>query len=183
MRFSENRKVAFVALALCVVISLFGFGGMGLARERGKVLKVYDRGTEPDLDIRHSMDAYLDAAAEKAQEMVSEAELYIGKTQTTQKVADLAALVADSDLDTRYQAWTDLKGAVDGLYNAVQRATDSDQFAQFKIAYRDFNGAKDKIEKDEYHRLAADYNGLIGSFPGGLVATVTGQGALNTFGG
>ena len=188
MRITENRKLAFAVLALCVVISLFGLGGLGLARERSKVLTVYDRGDEPDLSIRHSMDAYLDTAAEKAQEMVSEAELYIGQTQTTLKVADLAAVVADSDIDTRYQAWTDLKGAVDELYNAVRRATDDSQFAQFKIAYRDFNGAADKIEKDRgqedgYTRLAEKYNSLISSFPGGVVAAVTGQGALNTFGG
>ena len=39
------------------------------------------------------------------------------------------------------------------------------------------------IGRDEYHKLAKSYNGLISGFPGGVVATLTGQGNLNTFGG
>ena len=66
MRFSENRKVACVVLALSVLVSIFGLGGMGLARERSKVLEVYDRGTDANQTTRHSVDAYLDSAAENA---------------------------------------------------------------------------------------------------------------------
>ena len=183
MRFSENRKVAFAVLALCVLVSLFGFGGMGLARERGKVLTVFDRGTDTGLSVRHSMDAYLDSSAEEAQLMVSEAELHIGESQLTQSVSSLAAQVADSDLDTRFQAWTDLKGAVDKLSNAMQKGTTEEEYTNFKIAYRDFWANEDLIKHDDYHKLAAEYNRLIGSFPGGVVAGVVGQGALNTFGG
>ncbi len=40
MRFSENRTIAWVVLAACVLVSVFGLGGMGLAKERGKVLKL-----------------------------------------------------------------------------------------------------------------------------------------------
>ena len=95
----------------------------------------------------------------------------------------VAAQVADSDLDTRFAAWTDLKGAVDNLSNALQQGTTDAEYTNFKIAYRDFWANEDLIKRDEYHKLAADYNGLIGSFPGGVVASVVGQGALNTFGG
>ncbi len=183
MRFSENRKVAFVLLAVCVLVSVFGLGGMSLARERGKVMTVYDRGTDPSLSTRHSMDAYLDSSAESAQLMVSEAELHIGASQLTESVSELAARVADSGVDARYEAYTELKSAVDKLYNAMYSAVKADDFKNFKIAYDDFWGYDDLIHHDDYSRLAAGYNGLIGSFPGGLVAGLTGQGTLNTFGG
>ena len=183
MRFSENRRVAFAVLALCVVVSLFVFGGMGLARERGKVLTVYDRGADTSLSTRHSMDAYLDSSAEAAQLMVSEAELHMGQSQLTDSVSQLANQVADSGIDARYTAYTDLKTAADKLYNAMYEAAKGDDFKNFKVAYDDFWGYDDLIRHDEYHQLAAGYNSLISSFPGGVVAGVMGQGALNTFGG
>ena len=183
MRFSENRKIAFAVLAICVLVSVFCLGGMGLARERGKVLTVYDRGADTDLSTRHSMDAYLDSSAEAAQLMVSEAELHLSSSQATESVAALAAQVADSDVNARYKAYTDLKTAVDKLYNAMYEAAKGDDFKNFKIAYDDFWGYDDLLKRDEYHKMAAGYNALISSFPGGVVASVTGQGALDTYGG
>lgn len=185
MRFTENRKLAFAVLALCVLVSLFGFGGMGLARERGKVLTVFDRGADTSLSVRSSMDAYLDSCAEEAQLMASEAELHLGASQKTEKVAQLAAVVADSEMNARYEAYTDLKAAVENLYSdMLTQYTEADKEAKnFLNAYHNFQGKSDKIKHDEYHGLAADYNSLIDSFPGGIVAGVVGQGALNTFGG
>ena len=77
MRFSENRTIAWVVLAACVLVSVFGLGGMGLSRERNKVLTVYDRGADTSLSTRHSVDAYLDSAAENAKLMASEAALHM----------------------------------------------------------------------------------------------------------
>lgn len=183
MRFSENRKIACVVLALSVLVSVFGLGSMGLARERGKVLQVYDRGADTTLSVRSSMDAYLDSAAEEAQLMASEADLHLGAGQAD-AVSQLAEQVAkETSLDARYEAYTSLKTAVDKLYNSMYAAVSGDDFKNFKVAYDDFWGYDDLIKHDEYHQLAASYNDLIGSFPGGVVAGVTGQGALNTFGG
>jgi hypothetical protein len=39
------------------------------------------------------------------------------------------------------------------------------------------------IKYDDYGKLAASYNNLISGVPGSLVAGITGQGTLNTFGG
>ena len=39
------------------------------------------------------------------------------------------------------------------------------------------------IRHDDYSKLAAGYNGLISGIPGSIVAGLTGQSALNTFGG
>ena len=182
MRFSENRKVAVVVLAVCVLVSVFGLGGMGLARERGKVLTVYDRGADTSLSTRHSMDAYLDSAAENARLMVSEARLHMGDSQVIDKVEQLAETLASAEsIDARYEAYVEIKTAVDSLYDAMYRAVQGSDFTNFKVAYDDFWGCDDLIRHDEYHDLAAKYNRVVAGFPGSLVAGITGQGALNPF--
>ena len=113
MRFSENRKVAFAVLAVCVIVSIFGLGGMGLARERNKVLAVYDRGADPSLSTRHSVDAYLDSAAENAALMASEAGLHMQASPLIDNVAQLGQKVAaETDTNARYEAYYKLYDAM-----------------------------------------------------------------------
>ena len=184
MRLTENRTIAWIALALCVLVSVFGFGGMKLASERGKVMAVFENGAAATLSVRHSMDAYLDSAAESAQIMIAETELRMGSSEVTQAAAAQAAQVAGQEnLDTRYQAYTDLKASADKLYNQLYTVAQGDAFNNFKLAYDDFWGYDDLIQRDEYHQLAKRYNRLAGGFPGLLVAKLLGQGALNSFGG
>ena len=184
MRFSENRTMALVVLVVCVLASVFGLGGMGLARERGKVLTVYDRGADTSLSTRHSVDAYLDSAAENAALMASEAGLHMEASQVIDNVAQLGEKVAsEADTNARFEAYNALKTAVDKLYDAMYNAVDRADFTNFKVAYDNFWENVNMIKYDDYSKLAANYNDLIGGFPGGLVARLTGQGALNTFGG
>jgi len=184
MRFSENRKVACVVLALSVLVSIFGLGGMGLARERSKVLTVYDRGTDASLATRHSVDAYLDSAAENAALMASEAGLHMEASSLIDNVAQLGQrLATETDTHARNEAFTALKTAVDQLYDAMYKAARGDDFKNFKVAYDNFWENVNMIKYDDYGKLAASYNDLISGVPGGLVASITGQGALNTFGG
>ena len=184
MRFSENRVIALIVLAVCVLGSVFGLGGMGLARERGKVLTVYDRGADTSLSTRHSVDAYLDSAAENAALMASEAGLHMADSQGIDSVAQLGEKVAsEADTNARYEAFDALKTAVDKLYDAMYKAVSGSEFTNFKVAYDNFWESANMIKYDDYPKLAASYNDLISGFPGGLVAGVTGQGALNTFGG
>lgn len=185
MRFSENRAVALVVLAACVLGSVFGLGGMGLARERNKVLAVYDRGADPSASTRHSVDAYLDSAAANAALMASEAGLQLEASPAIDDVARLGQAVADeADTHARYKAFSDLKTAADKLYDAMYRKTGGGpDFTNFKVAYDDFWENVNMIKYDDYSKLAAGYNDLISGFPGGTVAGLTGQGTLNTFGG
>ena len=55
MRLTENRRLAWVALAVCVVVSVFVLGGAALGRERKNVLRVFNDGTG-NTDTRMSMD-------------------------------------------------------------------------------------------------------------------------------
>lgn len=184
MRFSENRRVAFAVLALSVLVSIFGLGGMGLARERSKVLTVYDRGADASLSTRHSVDAYLDSAAENAALMASEAGLHMEASPLIDNVAQLGQKVAgESDTNARFEAYNALKTAVDQLYDAMYKAARGENLKNFKVAYNNFWEAVKMIKYDDYGKLAASYNDLISGVPGGLVANITGQGTLNTFGG
>jgi len=186
MQFSENRRIAFVVLAVCVLASVFGLGGMGLSRERSKVLTVYDRGADTSISTRHSMDAYLDSAAEQSRLMAAEGQLHLNDSQLklADSVEELAGqLDAATDTNVRYDTYVSLKTAVDKLYNAMYEAAKDGEFTNFKKAYDDFWGYDDMIRHDEYPKLAAGYNDLISGIPGSLVAKIAGQGELSTFGG
>ena len=186
MRFSENQKIAVIVLVACILVSVIGLGGIGLARERGKVLAVFEEGVDKNLDTRHSVDAYLKSARDAARIMASEAQLLKVSDVLVGNVSGPAEQIADASLslDQRYSAYDSLTQAVDALYNAAMDASKAaGSFDNFKPAYDDFWGCDDLIEGDEYHQLARDYNKLAGGFPGGLVALITGQGKLNPFGG
>ena len=147
-------------------------------------MRVYDEGADTSLSVRHSMDAYLDSAAESAKLMAAEAELRLDASPVIEAVAAQADLVAQAtSLDERYAAYESLKTEVDKLYNQMYAAVSGSDFTNFKVAYDDFWGYDKLIKFDEYHQLARGYNKLASGFPAGLVAAVTGQGALNTFGG
>ena len=185
MRLNENRKLACVVLAVCVLLSVFALGGGALGRERRRVMKVFNDGTDASLATRHSMDAYLDAAGESAGIMANEAEARMGESDLGNSALQNASVIGDdaAALDARFKAYTDLKGQVEKLYNNMYSAVSTEDFRNFKLAYDDFWGYDDMLGRDEYHKLAKSYNSLISGFPGGVVATLTGQGTLNTFGG
>ena len=99
-------------------------------------------------------------------------------------MAQLGQKVAtEADTNARFEAYEALKTAVDQLYDDMYKAAKGDDFKNFKVAYDNFWENVNMIKYDEYPKLAAAYNGLISGIPGSLVATVTGQGALATFGG
>ena len=184
MKWHENRPLAWVALALCALVSVFGLGGMSLARARGQALAVFDDGTAAGQEGRHCMDAYLDGAAECAQIMAAEAVRLKGDTAASDAVAAQAAILGSDSagLSARAAAYAALNTEVDRLYNETY-TDDKAAFAPFKLAYDDFWGDDDLIRHDAYPALARSYNARISGFPARMVASVTGNGALETFGG
>lgn len=185
LNFTENRRIAWIVLAVSVLVSVFLLGGGALGRERRSVMKVFNDGTNPSSEIRYSMDAYLDDAAEAASIMANEAELHMGESDLVNQTLSNAALIGEdtADLDARYRAYTDLKSQAEKLYNNMYGAVTGDALKNFKLAYDNFWGCDDMLGRDGYHKLAKNYNSLISGFPGGIVATLTRQGSLNTFGG
>lgn len=182
----ENRRVAWIVLAICVLGSVVGLGGAGLARERSQLVDAFYNGVvKGDQTGRSSMDAYLDRSAECAQLMYSEAQLLLGADNAVAGEMEqvLADFAENADLDERYAAYTRLQSLADQLYNAIYGAELSDaQRVNFKRAYDDFWGSDKYIRMDPYRELAADFNASLRGFPAGLVAKIWGVETMNSFG-
>ena len=183
MNITENRTLAWIVLAVCVVLSVCVLGGGALGRERSRVLSVFNDGADTSLSTRHSMDAYLDEAGSQAGIMASEAEMRLGKSDLTAQVQSNAGLIGkdDANLDERAKAYTELKSQVEKLYNNMYNGVSSAEFKDFKVAYDDFWGQDDLMRHDDYHNLAKSYNRLAAGFPASLIGGITGQGSLNPF--
>lgn len=186
MQFKENRRLAWAVLGVCVVGSIFGLGGYGIAREQTRLVEVFNQGAEAGETTRRSMDAYLDRAADCARIMGSEVQLLLGTDNATaQEMIDLAGAISDgNDLEARYMAYSTLQKDADLLYNAVYGADlDDAQRTAFKRAYDDFWGSDKYIRSDPYRGMASEYNSEIDGFPAELVASLWHVDKLSSFGG
>ena len=184
MRLSENRKLAWVVLAVCVFGSVVGLGGGHLVRERGSVEERFYSGSEEG-GTRESMDAYLDRAYDCAQVMASEAQLHFGTDDAAaaQMLDTLESFRDEAGLDARYAAYTELQTLSDQLYNEfyADGVADADR-VNFKRAYDDFWGADKFVRRDAYRSLARDFNDSMKGFPASAVAGLMGVDELNSFG-
>lgn len=185
MRFSENRPLAWIVLAVCVLGSVIGLGGASLVREQNALMEVFYDGAESVGTTRYSMDAYLDRAVECAQIMASEAQLYLGEDceAAAHMLLSIADCGDDDTLDMRYSAYEQMQKDSDALYNAMYAASISDaQRVNFKRAYDDFWGSDKYIRKDPYREMASEFNDGLKGFPAGAVAAIMGVEEMNSFG-
>ena len=186
MPLKENRALAWAVLGVCALGSIFGLGGHTLAQDQDKLLNVFYEGTDTQETTRHSMDAYLDRAAECASVMGSEAQLLLSADNATaQEMIDLSGIISDSDdLTARYDAYCTLQKDADTLYNAIYAADLTDaQRVSFKQAYDDFWGSDKYIKRDSYRSLANEFNSELSGFPAGLAAGIWNVDEMDTFGG
>lgn len=185
MRLNENRRLACIVLVVCIIGSIVGLGGGSLVRERNHLLNIFYNGTDKKATARYSMDAYLDRAADCAQVMASEAQLYLGNDYAAamNMLSALDRFDDEDGLDARYGAYTDIQRDSDLLYNAMYalKLTDAER-VNFKRAYDDFWGCDKYIRKDEYRDEAADFNRTLKGFPASAVAALMGVDELNSFG-
>lgn len=180
MRLSENRPVAWIVLAACVLGSVFGLGGGSLARERSNVLEVFYEGAE-DRDSMHCMSAYLERAYENARVMALEVYLINGDDQWLNDITHAFEAGADPGSYKYISMLNLLRRNADEMYNKIYAADLTDaQRRNFKIAYDDFQGAVRLMEKDPYSEMAAEFNDeRNGSFISMGVCRLLGIEALN----
>lgn len=186
MRLSENRVLAWIVLAVCVLGSVFGLGGGSLARERNEIVQVFYEGAE-DRDSGHSMNAYLERMFDNARIMALEVQLYLGedhaKASRVLECLNSYEPDADEDFRARGEIYKELRfDLVDYMYNDMYGANLTDaQRVDFKAAYDDFQGAVKFIEKDPYAELARKFNGDVdGGFLAGIVSKIYGLDSLWT---
>lgn len=184
MKILKKRKVAWLILALCVMVSIVGLGGGHLASQRREALRVFDGGIDDFFTVRFSMDAYLENCAEYARTMAEEYRLHVDADDgAADNVLSLASAVADEDdLDSRYSAYKALCNAVESLYTDFHAAqvAEADQ-SLFSNAYSNYQGEVSKLGYDEYHVLAEKFNRQREEFPAKAISSLLGVKPLNPF--
>ncbi len=183
MRFVENRKLAWVVLIICALGSISLFGGGALISERNDVLTVFSEGTDTSLSTRHSMDAYLGRAAERANVLAEVATRLEANAELIAKVQEGAqAIAAEGELDERHKAYAALTPSVESLYTALQKGYADSALIDARLAYNDYKGAVNLIQNDQYPALASRFNDKLAAFPAKLIGGLFGVEPLNTFG-
>lgn len=183
MRFVENRKLAVIVLIICVLISIFGFGGGALKNERYDVQMVFSEGTDTSLSTRHSLDAYLDRAAERANMLAEQGDKFAADADLVAAVRKHVENLSASDgLDERHKAYTELRPAVEKLFTALEQDYSDTEIVDAKLAYNDFKGAVNLIQNDQYPALASKFNEKLNAFPASFIGGLFGVEPLNTFG-
>lgn len=184
MKVLNNRRVAWIVLALSVVISIVGMGGGHLAAQRRDIMRVFNAGIDDSFAVRFSMDAYLENCAEYASVMAEEYKLHVRKDDpSAANLVELASMIGDGDdLENRYSAYKAMCSAVESLYTDFHAAsvTEEDQ-TLFSHAYSNFQGEVSKIEYDEYHALAEKFNRRCETFPANFVCRLLGIEPMSTF--
>lgn len=185
MEFQYNRKLASVVLIVCILVSVVGLGGAGLARERSEALRVFNEGIDTSFAVRFSMDAYLENCTGYARLMAEEIRLHVDADDANAaKALELSGQIGDGDdLSLRYEGYEELNGLVEAMYTDFHAAV-SDEADQevFDHAYANYQGEVQKIGYDEYNPMAREYNKLSQSGIAGLVAGLFRLGQLETFG-
>ena len=178
-----NRRLACAVLAVCVLLSVFGLGGAELARTRKNALRVFDEGIDTSFAVRMSVDAYLENSANYAREMAEEYRLRVGSAWDGQaKIADEAEKILSGEPGQRLNDYRALVADVESLYTDFHAAvTDEDASRDFDRAYKNFKSEHNKIQYDEYHSLARDYNSEASGFPAGAVAGLWNLSELDPF--
>ena len=185
MQIQYNRRLAIAVLIVCILASIFGLGGMGLARSRNAALRVFDEGVDTSFAVRFSIGAYLENCAGYARTMAEEFRMRVNSESETAKTAlDLSEKAGDGDhLDARKEAYAALNSAVEALYSEFHASiADKNAQADFDRAYANYQSETNKIRYDEYNAMARDHNALCTEVPARWIAGIYGIGSLETFG-
>lgn len=184
MQLQYNRRLAAAVLVVCILASVIGLGGAGLARTRNDALRVFEEGIDTSFAVRYSIGAYLENCAGYARILAEEYRLRADPDdETAGRVLELADQVCESASQTaRKQAYDELRGAVESLYtqfhSAVQSASDQSDFDR---AYKNFRGEVNKIGYDEYNSMSRSFNALRENIPALWIAKLLGLSPLETF--
>lgn len=178
-----NRRLACAALAVCVLLSVFGLGGAELARTRKNALRVFDEGIDTSFAVRMSVDAYLENCAGYARTMAEELKLHTDDESDAAEALALADSIGDgANLRARHENFEALNDVVESMYTAYHAAEpDADRQRDFDRAYTNYQSEVAKIGYDEYNPMARKYNVLSGDFPARMIAGLFGLDRLETF--
>ena len=199
MKFKENRKLAFIILAVVVIFSITVQGSVAMLNRRGDTEVLFMEGDMRELMRRcadqaellgqmggmYLNDASLDdyASANTANQLRSG-----GYTALPGELETLSAqLVNAADPNESLIALTKLHDAVEKTYTGLDMLDIPEaEFRNIKLAYYDFTGAVDIVSrdgdnKDSYTAKAQKFNKEISAFPASLISGVLGVNDLYTY--
>lgn len=177
MRFSENRLIARIVLALAIAASLV-FGGGGALRDlRTDVETCFYANSE-------SISAELLEMRSNAATLLSIAHKYdtAGKEYIDGMDKAIGALDAAEDISGKFQASLTLDSAVENLYSHLTGLKLGEVDTQdIRYAYKNFTSAQLRISHDPYNERAAEFNKELNRFPAGLLGALAGVKPLALF--
>ncbi|MDL2206282.1 LemA family protein [Eubacteriales bacterium OttesenSCG-928-N13] len=181
MRFSENRLIAWIVLAVVVLLSISLYGGGAMKEMRFSVQQIFTDGAQKD---GLSINRDLDARADKAAILVSIAGKYLpSDSAALADVKEAADLLTNSaELSDRNDANTKLTRAVETLYTELeqQNLSETDK-TNINAAYREIKSRADTISRDTYNAVAREFNQSISRFPANIISGFTGVDELPLF--
>ena len=174
MKFSENRRIAWLVLVVCVVVTVVGFGGGGIRNEcAGAKAAFYDGGG----DAYFSLDSYINRRAEYAGKLAALAQANGLDSALVRALDDAASRSRDAqDVNEKLLANRDMADAADKLYAliAADKSVSETDKRDAKLLYADLTDAAGKMKNDAYFREAERYNAVLEGFPASLLSKLFG---------
>ncbi|HIV88382.1 MAG TPA: hypothetical protein H9998_01525 [Candidatus Ruthenibacterium merdipullorum] len=164
----ENRPLAWLMLALAVLVGVLGIGTAKVRGVAGTALDYYNQNMAADFTARETA----------AQTILGIAGQELGEDDA--KVQTAAAALAESQAATapgeKYAAGTKLETAVGIVYNALPQAARDPQKSAAQLAWSEFVSRTDILSHsmEEYNTYAQAVQDTIKGFPASLLARLAG---------
>lgn len=182
-KINENRPLAFIVLAVVIVLSIALSGGGGLRSLRADVMQVFRTGVNGDgLCVYTDLQERADCAYNLAALALRYNEIPQDIGQKAEAAANEIVNVKNDDTSAMKRANDALGRTVEALYTELENADLSETDATYALSqYKEFTSRGLTISRDGYNSLAEEFNRTIGVFPANLVAMVSGVGQLTLF--
>ena len=182
-KFNENRPVAWIVLALAVVLSIIFSGGGALRSVRAQALDTFHFGVNGDsLCIYNDLKARADCAYNLADTAARYDSIPQEEIDRVVKAAEELDNTDDDDIVALGRANDALDRAVESLYTEIENAALSEKDATFALSqYKEFTSRGLTISRDGYNGQAEAFNELLGGFPASLVGMFSGVRELPLF--
>ena len=174
MKFSENRRIAWLVLVVCVVVTVVGFGGGGIRNEYADAKAAFYAGGG---DAYFSLDSYISRRVEYANKLSALAMANGLNEELVQALEDAASRSENAeDVNEKLIANSDMTDAADKLYALISADTsvsESDR-RDAKLLYADLTDAAGKMKNDAYFVEAKQYNAVLEGFPASILSKLFG---------
>lgn len=182
-KINENRPLAFIVLAVVVVLSIFLSGGGGLRELRDDALEVFRLGVNGDgLCVQNDLHQRADCAVNLAALSARYAQIPQETAVKVEQAADSLGNAGEDDTAAMKRANDELGRAVEALYTELENAPLSESDASYALSqYKEFTSRGLTISRDGYNTVAEEFNRTLGVFPANVVGMLSGVGQLSLF--